>query len=141
MGWYKLFCSKRLKEILNTFEIGGNSQINTIELSPSVTLKLSPKGTIENQIFHLGSMLDFDSGGFVISNIIENMSFCIEEKANKIKSCQSKYKYWWLILIDEISYGLSQEDKQYVASKMEKPPIWEKVITLNTLNGEKILEI
>ncbi len=80
---------KKVDNELSKLSAKGAIPESFIEVSPSITLRLTPKSEIENQIFHLGSMLDLDSGGFVLSNLLQNMIFCIEQKTNIISSCPS----------------------------------------------------
>jgi hypothetical protein len=135
------FLKKKLNQYLGNYSTKDHIQDKNIKISSSISLELRPKTKIENQIFHLGSMLDFDSGGYVLPILLQNMNFCIEQKTKKITPCYCKYEKWWLILIDEISYGLNHKDKQYVSHQIIKKPTWERIITLNTLNGKEILKI
>ncbi len=132
---------KQLRKKLSILIDNSNIGPDEVAITDSIKLQLIPKEHIENQIFHLGTISDRDSGGWVIPNLLENLEYCMKDKIKKVQGSKKEYESWWLILIDEISYGLKEEDQAYIISKIEKDPIFNKVILLNTLNGKEILKI
>jgi hypothetical protein len=112
-----------------------------VAITQSVEIELIPKENLEEQIFHLGIISDRDAGGWVIPILLKNLDFCITEKIKKMKNCRKKYNNWWLILIDEICYGLDDKDKEYIKSNIVVDPRLNNVVILNSLNGKEILKI
>lgn len=55
--------------------------------------------------------MDHDSGGWVIGELERNLRISIKEKAHKIKPYRSKYKKWWLVLVDHIDLGVDLQDR------------------------------
>ncbi len=73
-----------------------------------------------------GTESDSDSGGYVVSNIYNNLKLVVNEKEKKIEKFYTEYKKWWLIVVDHIAYGLDSFDFeqlsefQMIQSKFEK---------------------
>jgi|GEM_PF-4540397 len=132
---------KELRPILNKLINQEVIEAQTIDVTNGIALELRPKTEITNQVFHAGAIMDFDSGGSVLSNLLENMNYCIQQKAKKASASSNQYKQLWLILINEISYGLDDDGEKYITKNIQKNSIWDKIIILNTLNGKEILTI
>ena len=129
-----------LESILNELFLKDRIEPERIQIAENVSIRISEKSSVEPQVLHVGSTLDFDSGGYVIPNLLQNLNYCIYQKTKKAENSDHGYNELWLILIDEISYGLNDSEKEYVVQNTEKPTAWSKIITLNTLNGSKIIE-
>lgn len=132
---------KELSPILNNLIHQEVIETQTIDVTNGISLRLNPKTEKTNQVFHVGAIMDFDSGGYVLPNLLTNMNYCIQQKAEIANNSSHEYQKLWLILIDEISYGLNDDEKEYITENIEKHQIWDKIITLNTLNGKEILTI
>lgn len=71
---------------------------------------------IDGITFHTGGLLDRDSGGWLVSNFIQNIRHCIADKSKKQEESNEQYQEWWLILTDQIAYGFSEQEKAIVLS-------------------------
>ncbi|OGU77415.1 MAG: hypothetical protein A2V93_09510 [Ignavibacteria bacterium RBG_16_34_14] len=79
-------------------------------VNQNISLRFIEATKKHENLFRLGINHDFDSGGWLVGLLVENTSFCIAEKSEKIKKYKSKYHYWWLLLIDHIGLDIDQED-------------------------------
>lgn len=103
---------KCLNDFLNTPEKAKETSFQIQNLKITVV----PSSSSGPNPFVLGGWVDGDSGGWIESELIENISRCTIEKAAKIQSNKTKFPKWWLLLVDEI--GLAQT-KPDMASKEE----------------------
>lgn len=60
--------------------------------------------------FTLGSRVDADSGGWRLAELERNLGLCIAEKTAKVAAYRARYPEWWLLLVDQIGYGLVSEE-------------------------------
>ena len=73
-----------------------------------------------------------DAGGWVVSEIIRNLSVYVQEKAKKVAPHRYKYAIWWLIFVDYIGDPSDEMDvRQYFA----RSPDWNRVLLLNPTNS------
>jgi hypothetical protein len=70
-----------------------------------------------------------------------NFNHCVEEKTEKIKDHHDKYNSWWLVLVDQIAHGFNEREKDEMKSMASVNSSWDKVIVLDSLTGNNILEI
>ncbi|MCU0984872.1 MAG: hypothetical protein MUC89_07990 [Acetobacteraceae bacterium] len=61
--------------------------------------------------FVLGGYMDEDAGGFVVSELMENLAICVRRKSAKIACVRPKYREWWLVMPDRIGYALDETDR------------------------------
>ncbi len=89
----------------------------------------------------LGFVSDDDAGGFVVSNIYENIKIVIPEKEMKIKKYYDKYSQWWLVLIDHISSGLDHIDKQQLLNLQYSNSLFKRIFIVSPENVKNVVEI
>lgn len=94
-----------------------------LEISDRFTLTLIPPSNPRSTCFTFGTAIDRDAGGWVASLLQANIQICIEEKARKISKFRSKYKKWWLVLIDHIGFGTREQ--------IHIKHSWDKVVIVN----------
>ncbi|MFD2246721.1 hypothetical protein [Pontibacter ruber] len=107
----------------------------------NLTLKLHPASTSLGSAYHLGAIVDSDSGGGVVSNIYRNLEIVLEEKQNKVRSHHNRYDSWWLILVDYISYGLSTHDLEQLNALPQFEHCFDKVLLLSPLDVTHVSEV
>lgn len=90
--------------------------------------------------FCMGWCSDRQSGGFIVSEMLENIAHCSDEKLNKIASFRNKYPEWWLVLTDYIGYGLDDYNKQQLLAHAKRPAGWDKIVVVSPSNPKKWLE-
>lgn len=71
----------------------------------------------------------------------KNFNHCVEEKTEKIKGHHDKYTSWWLVLVSQIAHGLNESEKDEVKSMVSANNSWDKIIVLDSLTGNSIVEI
>ena len=130
--WRKLDIALRnvLREIREQPELGTRRVCvaDTLRLSFTRATELHPN------LLVLGSWSDHDSGGFVISDMVQNIRICMAEKALKVSKVRSKYSEWWLAFDDRIGYGdLDKADRNQLRKLVQLDVPWSKIILVNPL--------
>ncbi len=130
-----------IKNKLTEFIKSGIGGAQVWEISDQLILKAFPASKKYEKPFLLGSYVDLDAGGFVVSDIYQNLKICIKEKEYKVLNYRHKYPVWWLLLIDYIGYGLSERDHNQVIQLDPIDHTWDKVIIVAPLKPEDSVEI
>jgi len=97
-----------------------------IDDSIAVEVRRLNRNYVENE--HLVSVEDFDTPikdsikkdnfSWVLHELYKNIQLVIDEKNEKINKNFSLYDEWWLLLVDNITYGI--EDKYFQELKKMK---------------------
>lgn len=87
---------------------------------------------VSSKTFLLGGYTDMDAGGWVVSEIIRNLSSYLIEKTSKVTPYRSKYPTWWIIFVDHIGHA---RDEQEVRKYIARPEEWNRVILLSPIDG------
>lgn len=93
--------------------------------------------TVEDRVFLFGGNSDLDTGGWVVSEIVRNLSVYVPEKTRKVAPYRHKYSSWWLIFVDYIGYA---SDEAEVRQYFTRPADWNRLLLLSAL-GNRAYEI
>lgn len=105
-------------------------------------IRIKPaKKLFENKAYVYGSISDQDSGGCVIGEIVKSLKKIIPEKEKKIEKVYSKYKEWWLLLVDSTNLGFSGEDFDQLKTSHISSGLFNKILLISSLNYSKGYEI
>ncbi len=107
----------------------------------SIELQVFPRRGTGGYTFELAITSDDDSGGWVLEELERNLRLCINEKSNKVGPFRSKYPEWWLLLIDQVAYGLSDFDRAQFEKSAVIEHDWDKVILINPLDHTHYFEL
>lgn len=119
---------------LRAFRNSPTQQAMTINVFPSLTLKLFPAGPVYADCFVFAGAGDRDAGGFVTPELERNIGICIDDKTAKTASTRAKYREWWLVLLDHINYARKEA--------LQVPPHnWDKIILINPLDHTQAVEL
>lgn len=91
--------------------------------------------------FRVGAVLDYDSGGFLIPQFRRSLEHCVTEKSRKTAAFRPNYPEWWLLLVDELSYGLSVRDRNDFFALEPLQNDWDRIIVVNPLDVSVWFEI
>ncbi len=128
-----------LKCILSSF-LKDPKPYKPYEVANGLSISFFEGNPIAGKTFLFGTGSDSDAGGRVIPNFLKNLNHCIADKTSKQQPHRHQYQEWWLILVDQIVYGFSEQEKSLVLSAVEKPNNWDRIIVLSILTGKVILE-
>lgn len=94
----------------------------------------------ENEVFREAGISDTDSGGFIISTYTENINHCIGEKSTKISNVFSRYKEWWLLLVNTMAWGMSEKERNEIKKHITQLGRFDKVLLIDR-EGNLLLAI
>lgn len=124
----------KLREVLNTFLANPLCGIEQeYKVTETVSLQFIQASFQEESTYIMGGASDFNSGGFVISELKRNLQICLDKKTNLINRHRSKYLEWWLILADTIGYGLNEYNRTQFREIVFIENNWDKVILINPI--------
>ncbi|TAD89144.1 MAG: hypothetical protein EAZ99_10960 [Alphaproteobacteria bacterium] len=135
---------EQLDDLLRTFMDNPDRQPLERDLTVGMRFKVSLiKGSTQQQnFFTLGGLGAEEAGGWVLSEIYENLRHCIKEKERKISKHRGKYPEWWLILPDHIGHGLSDLSRNQFHDKFSiETGGFDKIILINPLNAARAFQV
>ena len=112
-----------------------------VNVTGGMYFRIYPSKKVAGRVFRFAVGTDRESGGFVLSEFKKNFDHCMKEKSEKINDHYAKYNTWWLVLVDQIAYGFNEDEKKEIKSMVSVNSCWNKIIVLDSLNGNNILEI
>ena len=112
-----------------------------VKVTENIYFHIYPSQAVEGKLFRFAGGTDRQSGGWVLAEFKKNFNYCVEKKTEKIKGLHDKYTSWWLVLVDQIAHGFNESEEKEVKSMVSVNFCWDKVIVLDSLNGNNILEI
>ena len=98
-----------LKQVLESHKEVIDTEIEYI-CNENFIITIIPSNSKLTQQYCLGIIIDGDMGGFVLSQIYDNLNYIIHEKQRKIAPFRYNYPEWWLALVDTIGFNLSDLD-------------------------------
>lgn len=138
--WRKLDIALRnvLQEIREKPDLGTHK----VRVADRLQLSFTRASELHQDLLVLGSWSDHDSGGFVISEMVQNLRICMAEKSLKVAKVASRYSEWWLALDDRIGYGdLDEGDRNQLRSLVQLEQPWSKIILVNPLKPSNGFEM
>ncbi|PKN70089.1 MAG: hypothetical protein CVU52_09195 [Deltaproteobacteria bacterium HGW-Deltaproteobacteria-10] len=111
-----------------------------IQATKTISLHVSESQPVTGRVFRFAAGVDRESGGFVLKEFINNFNYCMQVKSEIISKHYNKYNSWWLVLVDSIAYGFTEAEKKEIKSMVSVNSLWDKVIVLDSLKGNNILE-
>lgn len=105
-----------------------------VRVARKMRLTFTRASKVHLHLFVLGRSSDHESGGFVVSEMAENLRICIAEKSAKVAAVRSRYSEWWLALEDRIGYGiLDAHDQKQLRELVSRDDQWNRIILVNPL--------
>ena len=129
---------KKAETYLQTFYKSNDRKAHSHEVSPSLRVDLvRGDRDIDHNFFELGSFVDFDQSGFVLSDLCKNISRVASIKEAKAKKCQSKFSGWWLLLPNTISYTLKESYLIEIGHSINQSKFWDKITLFDPSNPSR----
>jgi hypothetical protein len=88
-----------------------------------------------NVPFKWASSSDGDSGGAVVSNVLESLKIVIPEKEKKILPYKANYDIWWLAVIDKVAFSLDDIDHRQLKAAFDIKTFFQKIIIISAFNA------
>lgn len=103
-----------------------------IEIDDGFHISIVRSSETEDRNFLVGGYTDMDAGGWVVSEIIRNMSAYVAEKNRKVSPYLSKYAEWWLVFVDYIG---QESEAPEVRKYIGRTDPWTKILVLSPTSG------
>jgi hypothetical protein len=123
---------QKLKDALHAFLEQPSDQIWRIEVVRGFTITTIRATSVKDRSFLIGGYTDGDVGGWVVAELIRNMSAYIAEKTRKVGPYLNRYPGWWLVFVDYIGQESEAAD---VRAHITRAQPWAKVLVLNPMSG------
>lgn len=111
-----------------------------IELEEGIELTIIKNNLKSNRVFDLGTSIDLDAGGWIVSLYIESINCVINEKTKKIFPFKNDYIEWWLLLIDRLSFQPKSNEKKEIINSMDNFGAFKKIIIIDP-GGSEVMTI
>jgi hypothetical protein len=121
-----------IRECLRKFLMEPVSGLISFKLAEGFEITLLESTTVQEGVFCMGGETDFDAGGFVISELVRNVSEFIKEKDKKVENYRPNYPEWWLVFIDRIDFA---SDGKELKKYFSKPEHWDRIILVSPLGN------
>lgn len=124
----------RLEAWLTTFRDGLQSSRQEISFGSNFWISVVKASAPAESLYLLGGFMDRDAGGWLLSKMEQNIALCSAEKAKKVARVRGKYPLWWLVLVDQIGYGLTQYEREIFLGRPRINHDWDRLIVVNPLD-------
>ena len=128
--------TKRIDEILN-HHIGNLENEAKYNVTETLEINIFPSEKKLETVYHLGSIADFDEGGFVLGNIYNSLKLIVASKSKITEPYKSDYKIWWLALIDNIGQGLSKKELAELSSSIDFDLKFDRIYIISNQRNNK----
>jgi len=129
-----------LRKALESFLLTTRPTPYKIEVSQNVCLNILFSSDSTSNMFELGIIMDLDAGGWVRSVYCSDIAHVIAEKTKKIDPYYTRYRSWWLVLVDHIGMAKT-EDLRGLVKSIGRPSSWKRIIVIDRGGVETKMEI
>lgn len=129
--------ARQLRRWLAEFRQEPHNSYQNVRIADSFSFDLHPASDAFDSHYELGGYTDDDSGGWVLPIFEEGLEFCIRTKARKVARLRDRYAEWWLVLVDHVTYGLSDRNREEILARVRPGYGWQRVIILNALSEDR----
>jgi len=145
VGWWVLIRFKRpiprweriehnLRQFFSSIEDNPHLKKITKRIGNNFEIELLPRALPVDYVFELGVIDDLDEGGWVIEEVEYNLRLCIDEKTKKVARFRHRYSEWWLILVDHVAYGMSEESRSVFCESVNIQHDWDRITVVSPID-------
>ena len=133
---------KSIRNELENFLLRGDPPPLDLCINSNLNFSVFGGKPIPGRTFVLAGGLDHNRGGSILQMYIDNINFCIDHKSNKIEPYLKMYKDWWLLLVDDMGWGMDLiTDSAYVKSKINYLENFNRVVIIRNGDGKFLLDL
>lgn len=138
--WKQL--KKRLDSILLPFMAEIDPQPFSKDLGDGFSIRVFRSPSPKPTFFRAAGVSDEQSGGWLLAEMEANLTHYIAEKARKIEPFRAAYREWWLVLDDQIGYGLDKFDQDMFHDQVKvSPGPFSRIVLLDPKNGANAFNV
>ena len=109
--------------------------------APSLTVTAHAMTELTTPEFHAGIVNDPETTGWQIPLILQGVEHCLVDKTTKITPYLGRYPEWWLVLIDQISYGVSQDSRQMLQKHSISFGPFKRIVLVDPLSSANYFDM
>ncbi len=130
-----LIFNKIKSELKSTFDtLSRNKKFNEeIRINENLAIYLFPLEERHESEFEVLGWVDHNRGGFVLKDLVDNINIVLKEKEIKIQKSKKQFSIWWLVLINYISYSISENELNRIKNLLPSSSSFSKIIILDPL--------
>lgn len=129
-----------IRKKLDEFLVASYSLPHEVIVNSEFSLHFFKASPREGIIFRPAIDFDKDRGGWLIDLFSKNVRLSIDDKTKKISPYKSRYKEWWLLLVDTIWLDATEEDIEDYKAVLPEKKDFDKVLVLSAFNNSLIIE-
>jgi hypothetical protein len=137
----KRVIAAELKSVFDAFLEGGRDYTKRVTLPCGIRLRFFDYGKWMGTPFRHSGAMDDQSGGMVVGKLAFGLNHALSEKDAKVQPFKAKYKEWWLVLIDQITWGTDENDRRQLRLMSEFRNSFDKVYIVNPNNLDDYFEL
>lgn len=99
-----------IRNALEDFLRRGGKAEDELIVNDNLKLIVIPSNPVQGRVFLWSRGTDRDASGWPITQYVDNLSYCIKEKSQKIAPYEHRYKIWWLILVNFILFEIDESE-------------------------------
>ena len=85
--------------------------------------------------------MDYERGGWIVEQLGTAIRHALADKESKLKGFKAKYCRWWLVLVDQVSWGTDDNDRQQLRETGPFVHSFEKVFIVNAERIDDYFEL
>lgn len=129
----------QLRDALEAFILSPNKCSERIFDMPYANVEVLEASIPLERFFMLGSIRDYQAGGWVIAEFLKSINHCIDVKTQKIAAVRHKYAEWWLALVNDTGMVLDVNDRDQLLEVLP-PHGWDKVLIVTASDPPRYFE-
>lgn len=128
---------------MDNFLEGTRTTPCSLKVGNNIWFGVYPAKPFPNRVFRHAVTSDDDSGGLMVELYVQNISHCIEEKAQKIAPHKNRYNEWWLMLVNTMMAwnNLDSYEVQQARTGIANHGGFNKIIVIDYFGKNCLLEI
>lgn len=131
----------KIERAFRSFMSEPNRRDTTLHPADNVKIDLMHSSSTFGTFFVMAGQIDFASGGWLLAELEQNLRHCIAEKTIKAAPFRSRYPEWWLVFVDQITYGLDEEDLEVFREQTPIEHDWHRIILVSPRDHTRWLEL
>jgi len=130
-----------LRKSLDCFHKSSEREPRRLFREAGLTVDVARASVPLESFYRMGALNDLQAGGFVLGEMLTNAQLCSDQKAKKRDVAGTEYKRYWLVLVDYIANGVSDEERKLFGNDLAIEHDWERVILIDPRDPPRSFEL
>jgi hypothetical protein len=130
----------QMRRTLESFLQKGTAPPCRLGVNDAIGLSVYESQPLEGRLFRPAGSMNYDEGGAVLQMYAFNINRFIAEKTAKVAAHKSRYETWWLVLVDNLGWGLSQHELQELKKSLKDLGCFQRLYIIDR-DAELLLDV